>query len=108
MSFSPYFDIYFLMAALSSAEEVARGVGQFTADFFSSEGIILLVASGGWVFECLVALLKDRRFKDVLFIPFVFFFGLIMQITNTIAVFKALLGMKHSFYKTPKMFYRVE
>ena len=108
MTLSPLMDMNLFFAAIANTGELMRSANIFITDFFASDGIILLVASAGWVFECFVALIKDRRFGDIVFMPLVFFFGLIMQITNSIAVFKALLGMKHSFYKTPKMFYRVE
>lgn len=109
MTFSPWFEFAYTSAArIFVIEEFVTGANIFITDFMSSEGLILLILSAGWVFECFVALVKSRRFSDIPAIPLVFFVGLVLQITNTIAVIKALLGMQHSFYKTPKMFYRVE
>ncbi len=82
-------------------------VNEAGASIFSFEGITLFILSMGFVFECTVAQLKQRKYADLLFLPFMFFIGLIIQFTNTIAVFKALLGIKHSFYKTPKMYYKI-
>ena len=74
--------------------------------FFSLEGVILLGLSCGYMFECAVALIMQRKYRDIATIPYIFVVGLVLEVTNTIAVFKALLGKKYSFYKTPKTSYR--
>ncbi len=86
--------------------ELTKSVKQVVREFFSPTGLILLVLSCGYLFECAVALIMDRRYKDLIYIPYIFVIGFVVQITNTIAVIKALLGIKHTFYKTPKMYYK--
>jgi cellulose synthase/poly-beta-1,6-N-acetylglucosamine synthase-like glycosyltransferase len=80
--------------------------GQAAESMLSYEGITIIILSTGYIFECGVALIQQRRYMDIPFLPFIFLIGFIIQFTNTIAVFKALFGMKHSFYKTPKMYYK--
>jgi cellulose synthase/poly-beta-1,6-N-acetylglucosamine synthase-like glycosyltransferase len=107
MTFSPLLNLELLVPSLDP-RNMWIGINTLTQNFLNSDGIILLILSSGYMFQCFVALAKDRKFKDLLVLPVVFFVGLVLQVTNTIGVIKALLGMKHGFYKTPKMFYRVE
>lgn len=87
-------------------ENIIESAGLALNDFFSFEGIAILALSSGYIFECIVALIKQKTYRDLTVIPYIFAVGLIMQITNTVAVLKAILGIKHAFYKTPKMSYR--
>jgi cellulose synthase/poly-beta-1,6-N-acetylglucosamine synthase-like glycosyltransferase len=80
---------------------------QAANSMLSFEGIAIFVLSLGYIFECTVALIQRKKYRDLLYLPYIFLVGLIMQFTNTIAVFKALLGIKQNFYKTPKMYYKV-
>jgi len=109
MTFSPWIELAYTNAAeMFAYEEFVDGAQELVTDFVSSEGLILLILSAGWLFECFVALIKSKRYFDIFAMPFILLVGAVLQITNSIAVFKALLGFKHTFYKTPKMFYRVE
>ena len=85
---------------------LTRSVSLAASDFMSFEGMLLLFLSSGYIFQCSVALIKQKKYRDLVVIPYIFMVGFIVQITNTVAVLKAMLGIKHSFYKTPKMFYR--
>jgi len=85
--------------------EFANAVRHAASDFFSLEGLLVLALTSGYIFECAVALAMQKRYRDMLYIPYIFVLGSIMQFTNTVAVLKALLGIKHSFYKTPKLYY---
>ena len=73
---------------------------------FSNEGIILWILTSGYLFHCAISLAYERRYKDIVLVPYIYVLGLIVQVTNTIAVFKALLGIKQKFDKTPKSYYR--
>lgn len=84
-----------------------NAMNEATASMFSLEGILIFVLSMGYIFECGVALVQQKRYSDIPYLPFYFFIGAVAMFTNTIAVFKALLGIKHKFYKTPKMYYKV-
>jgi len=92
-------EIFNLSYLLRSTSLAAR-------DFFSFEGIMLLFLACGYLFQCLLGLLYEKKYKYITSIPWIFVIGFIVQVTNSIAVFKALLGMKHSFYKTPKAYYK--
>ncbi|MBI4176204.1 MAG: glycosyltransferase [Candidatus Aenigmarchaeota archaeon] len=85
---------------------LARSARLALHDFLSLEGVVLLVLSSGYIFQCIVGLAYEKRYKDILSVPWIFIVGLVIQVTNTIAVMKALLGMKQGFYKTPKSYYR--
>jgi len=76
------------------------------ASTFSNEGIILWILSSGYLFHCAISLAYERRYKDIVLVPYIYVLGLIVQVTNTIAVFKALLGIRQKFDKTPKSYYK--
>jgi cellulose synthase/poly-beta-1,6-N-acetylglucosamine synthase-like glycosyltransferase len=86
--------------------ELSRSFSIATGEFFSSTGVLLLLLSTGYLFQCAVALVLQKNYRDLVYVPWIFAVGLVIQFTNTIAVIKALLGIKHSFYKTPKLYYK--
>ena len=75
-------------------------------DMFSWEGVTILILSCGYIFECAVAMMKTKNYRNLTILPYIFLVGFIVQFTNTLAVFKALLGVEQKFYKTPKASYR--
>lgn len=85
---------------------ITKSFSILLTEIFSWRGILLLTLSCGYIFECGVGLIMEKKYKLLITLPYIFVLGFIIQITNTISVFKALLGMKHSFYKTPKAMYR--
>lgn len=89
-----------------NAAYLVRSLGIVLSEVFSWQGIALLTLSCGYIFQCLVGLVMEKKYKEIAILPAIFFMGFIIQITNTISVFKALLGVKHTFYKTPKSMYR--
>ena len=90
------FNIYFM----------ARTLNLVASEVFSWQGIALLALSCGYIFECAVGLAMEKKYREIAILPAIFAMGFIIQVTNTISVFKALLGVKHSFYKTPKSLYK--
>jgi cellulose synthase/poly-beta-1,6-N-acetylglucosamine synthase-like glycosyltransferase len=86
--------------------ELSRGAAIAAREFFSSTGVLLLLLSTGYLFQCAVALVLQKKYRDLVYVPYIFVVGLVIQFTNTLAVIKALLGIKHSFYKTPKLYYK--
>jgi len=91
---------------LFDVTSISRSLNLALSDMFSWEGITILGLSCGYIFECAVAMVKTRDYRNLTVLPYIFLVGFIVQITNTIAVFKALLGVEQSFYKTPKASYR--
>ena len=85
---------------------LSRSLGLALSDMFSWEGIAILGLSCGYIFECLVALMKTKNYRNLTILPYIFLVGFVVQFTNTIAVFKALLGIEQQFYRTPKASYR--
>jgi cellulose synthase/poly-beta-1,6-N-acetylglucosamine synthase-like glycosyltransferase len=92
--------VIFDMASISRSFDLA------VSSMFSWEGITILALSCGYIFECFVAMIKTRNYRNITVLPYIFLVGFIVQVTNTIAVFKALLGMDQGFYKTPKASYK--
>lgn len=90
---------------LFNAAELTKSISLAMSDLSSLDGLALLILSSGYIFECAIALIKQKRYRDLTIIPYIFVVGLVVQVTNTVAVIKAMFGMKHSFYRTPKMFY---
>ncbi len=88
-------------------EGLLGAASQAAESMFSFEGIAIFILSMGFTFECGIALIHQKKYRDLPYLPYIFLIGFIVQFTNTIAVFKALLGMKHDFHKTPKMYYKV-
>jgi hypothetical protein len=86
--------------------EISRSLNLALSDMFSWEGIAILALSCGYIFECFVAMIKTRNYRNLTVLPYIFLVGFVVQVTNTIAVFKALLGMDQKFYKTPKASYK--
>lgn len=95
-----FYNVFDTNGLMEAGEHVA-------AAMLSTEGIVLAILTLGYFFECLVAIILQRNWRDLFFLPWIFIVGFVMQFTNSIAVIKALLGMKHSFYKTPKIYYTV-
>ncbi|MEM7815705.1 MAG: glycosyltransferase [Candidatus Aenigmatarchaeota archaeon] len=91
---------------LLDIEGISRSVKLAISDMFSLEGIAILVLSCGYIFECAVAMIKTKNYRNLTILPYIFAVGFIVQVTNTIAVFKALLGIEQGFYRTPKSSYR--
>ena len=91
---------------LFNVEEISRSLNLALSDMFSWEGIAILGLSCGYIFECAVAMVKTKNYRNLTILPYIFAVGFIVQVTNTIAVFKALFGMEQGFYKTPKASYR--
>jgi len=89
-----------------NAAYLARSLWIVLKEMFSWEGVLLLTLSCGYLFECAVGLIMEKKYKLLITLPYIFILGFIIQVTNTISVFKALLGVKHTFYKTPKAMYR--
>jgi cellulose synthase/poly-beta-1,6-N-acetylglucosamine synthase-like glycosyltransferase len=85
---------------------MSKATSLIMSDMLSFEGIAVLLLTCGYIFECSVALIMQRRYADLLILPWIFILGAVIQFTNTIAVFKALLGREYKFYKTPKALYR--
>jgi cellulose synthase/poly-beta-1,6-N-acetylglucosamine synthase-like glycosyltransferase len=85
---------------------LSRSFNLALTDMFSWEGIAILALSCGYIFECAVAMIKTGNYRNLTIIPYIFLVGFVVQFTNTLAVFKALLGMEMGFYKTPKASYR--
>jgi len=91
---------------LFDIENLSRSFNMVLSDIFSWQGIAILALSCGYIFECMVALFKTGNYRNLTILPYIFIVGFIVQVTNTIAVFKALLGVEQGFYKTPKASYR--
>jgi cellulose synthase/poly-beta-1,6-N-acetylglucosamine synthase-like glycosyltransferase len=85
---------------------ISRSLNLALTDLFSWEGIAILALSCGYIFECAVATIKTKNYRNLTVLPYIFFVGFIVQVTNTIAVFKALFGVEQGFYKTPKASYK--
>jgi cellulose synthase/poly-beta-1,6-N-acetylglucosamine synthase-like glycosyltransferase len=83
---------------------LSRSVNLALSDLLSWQGIGILLLSCGYIFECAVAMIKTRNYRNLTILPYIFLVGFIVQVTNTIAVFKALLGVEQGFYKTPKTY----
>jgi len=94
-----------MLYAVFNADGFMEAGSHIAASLLSTEGILLMVLSLGYFFECLVAIIMQRQWRDLYYLPWIFIVGFVMQFTNSIAVIKALLGIKHSFYKTPKIYY---
>jgi len=95
-----------LSGELFSIPGLIDSAGKALGSFFSTEGVMLLALSCGYLFQCAVGLIKERKYRYIISIPYIFIVGVVLQVTNSIAVFKALAGKKYSFYKTPKTTYR--
>ncbi len=95
------------LSTVLNAQGLMEAGNEIAASLLSFEGILLMVLSLGYFFECMVAIVMQKQWRDLLYLPWIFIVGFVMQFTNSIAVIKALLGMKHSFYKTPKLYYSV-
>jgi cellulose synthase/poly-beta-1,6-N-acetylglucosamine synthase-like glycosyltransferase len=85
---------------------ISRSLDLALSDMFSWQGIAILVLSCGYIFECAIAMIKTKNYRNLTILPYIFLVGFVVQFTNTIAVFKALLGMDQKFYKTPKASYK--
>lgn len=85
---------------------ISRSLDLALSDMFSWQGIAILLLSCGYIFECAVAMIKTKNYRNLTALPYIFLVGFVVQFTNTIAVFKALLGMDLKFYKTPKASYK--
>jgi cellulose synthase/poly-beta-1,6-N-acetylglucosamine synthase-like glycosyltransferase len=90
-----------------NAQGLMEAGSHIAASLLSTEGILLIVLSLGYFFECMVAIVMQKHWRDLIYLPWIFIVGFVIQFTNSVAVIKALLGMKHSFYKTPKLYYSV-
>ena len=102
---SPWFGYKAFFIATTPAEfysEFVIGVHKVLAGLFDFETLMVLGLSSGFLFATVVAALADRRYSDLLYLPFVFLFGLFVQVYGTISVFQAVAGVKVGFYKTPK------
>jgi len=91
---------------LFDVQAISRSMELALSDMFSWQGIAILALSCGYIFECAIAMIKTKNYRNLTILPYIFLVGFIVQFTNTIAVFKALLGMEQKFYKTPKASYR--
>ena len=81
-----------------------QSINLAVSDFLSFEGLFVLILSSGYIFQCAVALMLNKKFRDLTVLPYIFVVGLVVQITNTVAVLKALFGLEQAFYKTPKSY----
>jgi cellulose synthase/poly-beta-1,6-N-acetylglucosamine synthase-like glycosyltransferase len=93
--------------AVFNAQGLMEAGSHIAASLLSTEGVLLMVLSLGYFFECMVAILMQKHWKDLIYLPWIFIVGFVIQFTNSVAVIKALLGIKHTFYKTPKLYYSV-
>jgi len=84
---------------------LSRSFGLAMSDMFSWEGIGLMILTCGYIFECAVSMIMTKNYRNLTILPYIFLVGFVVQFTNTLAVFKALLGVDQQFYKTPKASY---
>ena len=102
---SPWFGYKTFSIATTPAEfysELVIGTHKLLAAVFDYETLVIFALSSGFVFATFIAAAMDRRYTDFLYLPFVFLFGLFVQVYGTISVFQAVAGVKVGFYKTPK------